>query len=122
MILNRIEVSKVAYYYFSTDKIFELTNVLEEPDSIIFDNDNIVLTISKHIADIVFDIMKLILDKSQKTTIGNSYVYEYELGIPHNSEDTLFTIETFYSSYRVELINLYYNNNRELEIIFKQNK
>ena len=120
MKLNRIEVSKVAYYYFDTGKIFELSNVLEEPDSIIFDKGYIILTISSYIADLVFEIMKVILDKSRKTTIGDGYVYEYELGLEHNPEEVLFTIETLYAVYKVEFTSLYYNNKKGLEIVFKQ--
>ena len=120
MTLNRIEASKVTHYYFDDDKIYELINVLEEPDSIIFQQEYITLTLPKYISDITFEIMKLVFNKSQRTTIGDGYVYEYELGVSHNEEDTIFIIETSYSEYRAELCNLYYNENKELVLVFKQ--
>lgn len=119
MKLNGIKVSKMVYYYYDENQINNLINVLGEPDSIIFVDDNIILSIKNN--DDIYYMLRNILQKSSKITNGDSYAYEYELGLNEPSQDDIyFTISTDYCSYKSELIHINYNSNNIIEITFKK--
>ena len=121
MKLNRIEVSKMVYYYYNDDDINKLVNVLGEPDSIIFDKDDIIkLTLSSKDNDSIFEMLRKILHNSSKITLGNNFAYAYEMDLYPEENDICFNIATDYGIYKSILTNVYYNSNNNLEIVFKK--
>lgn len=121
MKLCRVEVSKVFRYYINDPRrIHLIQDILEEPDSIIFQDNNIIISVSIEKSKYIIDDIRFIMNKSSKTTIGDQYIFEYELGLDElNDKDLLFKIETDYKSYNCILVGIYVND-KILEIKFKR--
>ena len=122
MLLRRISISKITQYYLTEyDDVELLEYVLTGANSIIFDNDKIYLNYSnKDTMQFIFDSLKRALDKSSHTTIGNKYVYEYELCKDHEEDDDIFEISTLYKTYHAKLVNVYFKSKDNLEVVFKE--
>lgn len=69
--------------------------------------------------DSVFDALRTIKQKSEKTTIGNKYVYEYELDTTSPNENTFIITLDDGTKYRCVLIHVGVNETNHIHLIFK---
>lgn len=115
-----IKNSKVFDYYISHDYAELLDKKYQEAIVSTTENDGeSIIRVSIDYDSTIFGYLKMYLAKIQKITVGNMYLYEYELNCTATIGDKDFTITTNEKTVKCSMSDVYMAGPYSIVIIFK---
>lgn len=121
MKLKNIVLPKIIDYYISPKNIEFLNDYLMNQDFIIKErSDSNCISIFMDYNSDIFGILKTIIDKTEKVTVGDMYKYQYELDMGSGCDYHIFEVSNSKDTFKCILTSSFIDSgNQKIEAVFK---